>query len=84
MPVFAYRGLSNDGRSVSGVVDADSPRNARSKLRGMGVFPTDLNEEAVARSKSIRERMPAFGRRIPQAEITLMTRQLSEIGRAHV
>ena len=79
MPVFAYRGLSNDGRSVSGVVDADSPRNARSKLRGMGVFPTDLNEEAVARSKSIRERMPAFGRRIPQAEITLMTRQLSAL-----
>ena len=79
MPVFAYRGLSNEGRSVSGVVDADSPRNARSKLRGMGVFPTDLNEEAVARSRSIRERMPAFGRRIPQAEITLMTRQLSAL-----
>ncbi len=79
MPVFAYRGLSNDGRSVNGVVDADSPRNARSKLRGMGVFPTDLNEEAVARSRSIRERLPAFGRRITPAEITMMTRQLSAL-----
>ena len=42
MPVFAYRGLSSNGRAVSGVVDADSPRTARGKLRGMGVFPTDV------------------------------------------
>jgi general secretion pathway protein F len=79
MPVFAYRGLSNDGRSVSGVVDADNPRTARSKLRGMGVFPTDLSEEAAARSKSFREWLPSFGRRIPQPEITMMTRQLSAL-----
>jgi general secretion pathway protein F len=79
MPVFAYRGLSNQGRSVSGVVDADNPRTARSKLRGMGVFPTDLSEEAAARSKSLREWLPSFGRRIPQDEITMMTRQLSAL-----
>ena len=79
MPVFAYRGLSNNGRAVSGVVDADNPRTARGKLRGMGVFPTDLTEEAAARSKSIRERLPTFGRRISQADITLMTRQLSAL-----
>src|SRR5208282_4950622 len=79
MPVFAYRGLSSNGRAVSGVVDADSPRTARGKLRGMGVFPTDVTEEAAARSKSLRERLPTFGRRIPQADITLMTRQLSAL-----
>ncbi len=79
MPVFAYRGLSNQGRSISGVIDADNPRTARSKLRGMGVFPTNLTEEAAARSKSLRGWLPAFGRRIPQAEITLMTRQLSAL-----
>jgi len=79
MPVFAYRGLSSNGRSVSGVVDADSPRTARGKLRGMGVFPTDVTEEAAARPKSLREWLPAFGRRIPQPDITLMTRQLSAL-----
>jgi len=79
MPVFAYRGLSSDGRTVNGVVDADNPRSARGKLRGMGVFPTDITEEAVARSKSIRAWFPSFGRRIPAAEITLLTRQLSAL-----
>jgi len=44
MPVFGYRGLAADGRSVSGVVDADSARSARGNLRSLGIFPTDVNE----------------------------------------
>jgi len=42
MPVFAYRGLAANGRSVAGVVDADSVRTARGKLRERGIFPTEL------------------------------------------
>jgi general secretion pathway protein F len=81
MPVFAYRGLGADGRAVNGVVDADSPRAARSKLRSSGIFPTDLAEEtAVAPSaKSWREYLPALRRRMPAAELALMTRQLSAL-----
>ena len=45
MPVFGYRGLSTDGRSVAGVVDADSARTARGKLRALGIFPTDITWE---------------------------------------
>jgi len=48
MPVFAYRGLSGSGRSIAGVIDADSPRTARGKLREQVIFPTDLAEEATA------------------------------------
>jgi general secretion pathway protein F len=79
MPVFAYRGLSSDGRSVAGVVDADSARNARGKLRSLGIFPTELNEEIAARTRSIREWMPSFQRRVPPAEISLMSRQLATL-----
>jgi general secretion pathway protein F len=79
MPVFAYRGLSADGRSVAGVVDADSARNARGKLRSLGIFPTELNEEVAARTRSLRDWMPSFGGRIPQPEISLMSRQLATL-----
>ena len=48
MPVFAYRGLAANGRSVAGVVDADSVRTARGKLRERGIFPTQLAEEEAA------------------------------------
>jgi general secretion pathway protein F len=49
MSVYEYKGLTPEGRAVSGVIDADSPRLARSKLRKSGIFPTDvLESEAPA------------------------------------
>ena len=78
MPLYAYRGLDVDGRSVGGVVDADSPRGARQKLRRTGVFPTDLKEERAATPLAVR----AFtGRpeRVPAAELAAITRQFSTL-----
>ncbi|MFZ0890493.1 MAG: type II secretion system inner membrane protein GspF [Candidatus Binataceae bacterium] len=79
MPVFAYRGLSSEGRPTAGVVDADSARTARGKLRTMGIFPTDLNEEVAGRPKSIRNWMPSFGRKLAPAELSLLTHQLGTL-----
>ncbi len=82
MPVFAYRGLGADGRAVNGVVDADSARTARGKLRASGIFPTDLNEESTAaeRQAAAREWLPSLWRRkMPAADLALLTRQLSAL-----
>jgi len=82
MPVFAYRGLGADGRNVNGVVDADSARTARGKLRSQGVFPTELNEEADAakRLAAKREWLPSLWRRkMPASDLALLTRQLSAL-----
>ena len=79
MPVFAYRGLAANGRSVAGVVDADSVRTARGKLRERGIFPTELAEEQKAPRRSLSDYLPSFGRRIPPAELSLLTRQLSSL-----
>ena len=82
MPVFAYRGLGADGRNVNGVVDADSARTARGKLRASGIFPTDLNEESTAAERKAvkREWFPSlFRRKLPAAELALLTRQLSAL-----
>lgn len=45
MPVFEYKGLTSKGKSVGGIVNADSARSARTKLRRDGVFPTELKEQ---------------------------------------
>jgi len=83
MPVFAYRGLAPNGRNVNGVIDADSARNARGKLRELGIFPTDLAEEAGASPAAVEERtrewLPRFRRRIAPPELALLTRQLSTL-----
>ncbi|HEY2524874.1 MAG TPA: type II secretion system inner membrane protein GspF [Candidatus Binataceae bacterium] len=79
MPVFAYRGLAPNGRSVAGVVDADSVRTARGKLRDRGIFPTELAEAEQAVRRRLSEYLPSFGRRIPPSELSLLTRQLSSL-----
>ncbi len=82
MPVFAYRGLAANGRSVAGVIDADSARAARGKLRELGVYPTDLAEEASragAPRPLLKSFVPVFRRKIPPTELALMTRQLGAL-----
>ncbi len=82
MPVFAYRGLAANGRSVNGVIDADSARAARGKLRELGVYPTDLAEEAsraAGARPSLKSFIPVFRRKIPPTELALMTRQLGAL-----
>lgn len=81
MPVFAYRGLAPSGRNVAGVIDADSARNARGKLRDLGIFPTDLSEEASAAAQIATPRswVPTLRRKIPAPELALLTRQLSTL-----
>ncbi|MEW6324714.1 MAG: type II secretion system inner membrane protein GspF [Nitrospirota bacterium] len=44
MSVYEYKGLTSEGRSVAGIIDADNPRLARAKLRKSGIFPTDVLE----------------------------------------
>ena len=60
MPVFVYKGLDASGKSTNGIIDADSPKLARIKLRKSGIFPTDLSEEqqqsrAIARGAILDE-----------------------------
>jgi general secretion pathway protein F len=80
MPVYSYVGLSPDGKNVTGVIDADSPRAARLKLRRTGVFPTSLSESRQAEStpRASRSLSKLFERVGPQ-ELAVMTRQLSTL-----
>lgn len=45
MPVYEYKGFDASGGAVSGLVEADTSKVARSRLRRQGVFPTDVREQ---------------------------------------
>ncbi|HUI28496.1 MAG TPA: type II secretion system inner membrane protein GspF [Candidatus Kryptonia bacterium] len=91
MPVYAYKGLTGDGKATSGVIDADSPKGARMKLRRTGVFPTDLAEDRTGRAAAAGETTTVAGFSLPQINVSqlfervtpqdlaLMTRQLSTL-----
>jgi general secretion pathway protein F len=79
MPVYEYRALNGTGRPVKGIVDADSSKAARLKLRRSGIYPIELREEAGARGdRRDIELLRAF-RRIKLTETAIMVRQLSTL-----
>jgi len=74
MEAFRYRALDAAGRPVSGVVQADTPREARKQLRAQGLLPWAL-DKAYARE---RARQP-WARGLSAAELSLLTRQMATL-----
>ncbi len=81
MSVFAYKGFDSAGKTVSGVVDADSQRTARAMLRREGVFATEFQEE-IAQERPLLKREFTFRgllTRIKVQDVAIVTRQLATL-----
>lgn len=83
MPVYAYKGLNSQGKNVGGIIDADSPKGARLKLRRTGVYTTDLTEQnqqkGAAEKLWATTDLGAYFERITPQDLSLMTRQLATL-----
>jgi len=85
MPVYQYKGYRTDGGTAAGIVDAESPKVARQKLRKVGVFPTDMVEQGQTLVRSGGKSPAASGilsGRSPvltTTDVALMTRQLATL-----
>ena len=85
MPVYQYKGYRNDGGAATGIIDAESPKVARVKLRKVGVFPTDMVEQGLATTGAATStsgksaagigRSPALS----TTDVAMMTRQLATL-----
>ena len=90
MAVYAYKAINKGtGKSAKGVVDADSPAQARQKLREQGLFPTDLTESASAQSPGKATAAGAAqsgargrGGRVSSRDLAMTTRQLAVLLKA--
>ena len=74
MEAFRYEALTADGRAVSGVVQADSPRQARTQLRAQGLHTSHI-DRVRARERS----QQPWARGISSADLSLVTRQLATL-----
>ena len=83
MSVFEYKGVGADGRDLKGIIDADTSKSARAKLKRLGIFPTEIIEERHKRlSKEI-----AFSHlfeRVRHQDIAIFTRQVATLTSAAV
>lgn len=74
MPVYEYTALDAAGKQVSGIVDAESPAEARRRIRGLDRWPVEL-AEAAGGSPVRTERLS--GSRRTAAQVPLLTRRLA-------
>jgi general secretion pathway protein F len=80
MAAFHYNALDPEGKPVTGMIESDSARLARTQLRENGLFVVELNalsdtpSQTGARGWNLR-----FRKRIPLSEVSLMLRQLATL-----
>lgn len=80
MPVYQYKGLRADGMAASGIIDAESPKSARLKLRKVGVYPTEVSEQALTGHALLRREHPSGLRAtLATQDLAVLTRQLGTL-----
>lgn len=86
MPQYEYQGINASGKSLKGVVNADSLQAAKAQLRRDGIFPSQILETTaqILEQESSGLGFLNFFRRISTEDLAIATRQLSTLVSAHV
>jgi general secretion pathway protein F len=87
MPIYDFKGLTPRGESKNGIIDADSPREARIKLRAQNVLVTEINQRETAKKLDINKGKPLLQfKRAPRGkkQIPTYTRQLATLLKAGI
>ncbi|MFA6011195.1 MAG: type II secretion system inner membrane protein GspF [Desulfobacteraceae bacterium] len=81
MPVFEYSALNDKGKNVSGIIDCESARTARQKLRATRIYTVSIREVDNPTHKKEKGSLPSFRpfARVGSGEISMMTRQLATL-----
>lgn len=72
MTAFRYEALDAAGRTVSGMVLADTARQARAQLRAQGLLPSQ-----IGRAQASERARRLWARGLSSADLSLLTRQLA-------
>ncbi len=83
MPVFQYIALDPHGVEIKDDIEALSEKEAISKIRNMGYFPTKVRSQTVvkaaAKATAKPKRRPGAGGRVKVKNVTQFARQLSTL-----
>ena len=83
MPVFNYEALDSQGVGVKDIVEALSEKEAISKIRNMGYFPTKVRASTGAKKATVKAARPkarrGAGGKVKIKLVTQFARQLSTL-----
>lgn len=83
MPLFEYKGVGSDGKPTKGSLDADSSKSARAKLKGRGIYTTEIRERASEKGGG-KQSILSSGATVKLSNLTLMIRQLATMIKARI
>ncbi len=84
MPVFQYIALDSQGEEIKSEIEALSQKEAISKIRNMGYFPTKVAERSAGKKTAARtdikqQKKRGAGGRVRVKQLTQFARQLSTL-----
>lgn len=87
MPIFEYKAIDGDNKQKRGIIDADTPRDARIKLKKDRLFVTDIKEARGRKSGGIRIRGVTGIETVNKArteQVAAVTRQMASLLQAGI
>ncbi|MGC9401085.1 type II secretion system inner membrane protein GspF [Vibrio genomosp. F10] len=79
MASFEYKALNDKGRQKKGVIDGDSARQVRSRLKEQGLVPIEVTETRAKSNAQSDQGGLSFKRGLSTPDLALITRQLSTL-----
>ncbi|MCE5275425.1 MAG: type II secretion system inner membrane protein GspF [Syntrophaceae bacterium] len=80
MALYTWSGYTENGKASSGMMDADSIREAKLKLRSQGMFVSAIEEETRGIAHPLKDiTLRGILGRVRMEDLTVMTRQLSTL-----
>ncbi len=82
MPVFEYQAYDASGKVTRGIINADSLKTARDKLRSQKLYPTGIKKTTWESTDNTEKKRKGFSlsfQRINQTEYVYVLRQLSTL-----
>lgn len=87
MPIFEYKALTTTGEVKKGIIDGDTARDARNKLRAEHLHVTDMREVVEVQKRTrggaeVKKFAPPkleFQRRVSTRELAIFTRQFATL-----
>ena len=79
MPSFRYVALDLAGKQVTGEIQGTDTREVAAKLREQGCYPVEIAAQEGPRDTKVVAAKSRGGKRITRSDVTVFTRQLSDL-----
>ena len=86
MALFEYKALDNNGRVIKGIIEVDSVKTARARLKKSNLTLTDISEKNASKKKGSPNMGGGGGffGRIKMNDIAMFTRQIASLLKANI